>query len=949
MSGLGDAHTHFTWNEGDLGALGGLGVEEHTLVTAHAAKTYLDSGYTMCYGAASAKERLDVVIRDAINRGDIPGPRYLANGKEMARRDGELVGGITAFADGPLEMREVIRHHVNLGVDNIKLSMSGEEICETRSAEDCYFTDQETAACVDEAHRHGKRLCAHARARDSVKMCVRHGVDIIYHASWTDAEGMDMLEANKSKHMVAPGINWLYCTLYEAEPFGYSFNKAEKVGYKREFENAKKVLREMHQRGITVLPGGDYGFAWTPHGSYARDLEHYVKLLDFTPMESILAATAGVAKLFMREDELGKVRPGFLADCVLIDGNPLENIAVLQDHDKLDVIMINGRIHKAAPNEYLRGDSQPRMAVQRSLTNYIAFKDGLQRPRVGHLNLENSIITPLSMPSGAPVNNLGEVIELGTEMIASGEEIPFSAVEVLPPTSGRDILCVGKNYLDHAKEFNKSGYDTSDKVDLPSHPVIFTKRSSSIIASGQDIFPHTDFTQTLDYEGEIGVIMGKSGFRISKDEAMNHVWGYTIINDITAREKQRDHKQFYIGKSADTFCPMGPIAVPALNLPQKLRVRTRVNGQQRQDGTTDDLIFSIPNLVKTLSEGTTLQAGDVIATGTPAGVGFGLDPPTFLKPGDVVEISVSGLGTLRNRVADGTSNPTAERLAHLTTIPTYNLEPTCGGSGLTKIGHKSIYIEETGSGNPPVVFVHGLGGTSEFFQPLISRLDLGESHRLICSDLEGHGASPTKASAVISIDSYVADLHGTFESKGINSGAVVVAHSMGCLIGLTFATRYPHLVSKLILLGPPPSPLPSAAAEAQRQRAAAVRRKGMRGSGVAEAVATAGTSTETQIERAVAFSAIKASLGSQNPEGYAKGCTALAGTAEKEGIELEKLQCPTLLVTGEEDKVSPPALLDKMKGRIGSADTHVLRGVGHWHVYEDAEGVTNAVKSFLSD
>lgn len=255
MSGLGDAHTHFTWNEGDLNALGSLGVEEHTLFTAQAAKTYLDSGYTMCFGAASAKERLDCVIRDAINNGSIPGPRYLANGKEMARRDGELVGSITAFADGPLEMREVIRHHIDIGVDQIKLSMSGEEICETRSAEDCYFTDEETAACVDEAHRHGKRLCAHARARDSVKMCVKHGVDIIYHASWTDAEGMDMLEVNKSRHMVAPGINWLYATLYEAEPYGYSFSKAEQVGYKKEFENAKKVLREMHQRGITVLPG----------------------------------------------------------------------------------------------------------------------------------------------------------------------------------------------------------------------------------------------------------------------------------------------------------------------------------------------------------------------------------------------------------------------------------------------------------------------------------------------------------------------------------------------------------------------------------------------------------------------------------------------------------------------------------------------------------------------
>lgn len=263
MSGLGDAHVHFSWNEGDLGKLGDLGVEEHTLLTARSAQTYLDSGYTMCFGAASAKERLDCVVRDAINAGTLPGPRYLANGKEMAVPDGELVAGITAFASGPLEMREVIRHHVKIGVDQIKLSMSGEQITEIRDAQDCYFSDEETAACVDEAHRHGKRLCAHARARDSVKQCIKHGVDIIYHASWIDDEGMEMLDKAKHKHIVAPGLNWLIATIYEAGAFGYSFEKAEQVGYKKELDAAVKGLKEMHRRGITVLPGGDYGFAWS--------------------------------------------------------------------------------------------------------------------------------------------------------------------------------------------------------------------------------------------------------------------------------------------------------------------------------------------------------------------------------------------------------------------------------------------------------------------------------------------------------------------------------------------------------------------------------------------------------------------------------------------------------------------------------------------------------------
>lgn len=156
-----------------------------------------------------------------------------------------------------------------------------------------------------------------------------------------------MLEAAKTKHVVVPAINWLVATLNDAEAFGYTHEKAEKVGYKRELDVAIAGLREMHRRGIVVLPGGDYGFAWTPHGTYARDLEHFVNLLGFTPHESIIAATAGIAKLMMCPQELGKIQPGYYADCILVDGNPLEDITVLQDHSKLNVICINGRIHKA--------------------------------------------------------------------------------------------------------------------------------------------------------------------------------------------------------------------------------------------------------------------------------------------------------------------------------------------------------------------------------------------------------------------------------------------------------------------------------------------------------------------------------------------------------------------------------------------------------------------------
>ncbi len=347
MSGLCDAHTHFSWNNSaDLDGLGTMPVEEHLLFCLESARTYIDSGYTMCLGAASAKDRLDVVCRDAINAGRFPGPRYLANGPEIAVTGGALIKSITKFADGPEGMRKAVRELIELGVDQIKLSMTGEEITGTQRAEDTYFSDEEVAAAVTEAHRRGKRVCAHARSAESVKMCVRNGLDIVYHASFVDAEGLDMLEEAKDWVFVAPGINWLVATLYEAEAFGFPQEAAEAVGYKKELEHAIKGLREMHRRGVKILPGGDYGFAWTPARHLRPRSGALRRAARFTPMEAILSATALGGEIMLRPDELGKVQPGYLADLLLIDGDPLADITVLQDHEKINCIMKDGRFHK---------------------------------------------------------------------------------------------------------------------------------------------------------------------------------------------------------------------------------------------------------------------------------------------------------------------------------------------------------------------------------------------------------------------------------------------------------------------------------------------------------------------------------------------------------------------------------------------------------------------------
>lgn len=225
-----------------------------------------------------------------------------------------------------------------------------------------------------------------------------------------------------------------------------------------------------------VYRGGDYGFAWTPHGTYARDLEHFVKFLEFTPMESIIAATAGVGKLFMQEHELGKVLPGYYADMILVDGNPLEDITIFQDHSKLNVIMINGRIHKAAPKDFHLSSGvleQPASKPKNNFSNYIAYLDEQQSPRIGHLDFNSSMITPLVMLSGAPVTSLYQVIELQNKVVAYGEKIPLSNVTVQAPISDRDILAVGKNYADHAVEFNRSGYDSSDKSDQRENIILW--------------------------------------------------------------------------------------------------------------------------------------------------------------------------------------------------------------------------------------------------------------------------------------------------------------------------------------------------------------------------------------------------------------------------------------------------------------------------------------------
>lgn len=223
------------------------------------------------------------------------------------------------------------------------------------------------------------------------------------------------------------------------------------------------------------------------------------------------------------------------------------------------------------------------------------------------------------------------------------------------PRPARNIMCVGKNYHEHAREFARSGFDSSNTggAEVPSHPVVFTKAPSTVIATGQPIPAHLDPTNSVDYEGELAVVIGEGGRGIKAKDAFAHVYGYTIVNDVTARELQGRHKQWFLGKSIDGFCPMGPALLTADEVPDvtRLRLVTQVNGETRQDASLADLIFDIPTLIETISAGIALEPGDVIATGTPVGVGIGFKPPKYLKAGDRVRVTIDPIGTLENPVA----------------------------------------------------------------------------------------------------------------------------------------------------------------------------------------------------------------------------------------------------------------------------------------------------------
>jgi 2-keto-4-pentenoate hydratase/2-oxohepta-3-ene-1,7-dioic acid hydratase in catechol pathway len=277
--------------------------------------------------------------------------------------------------------------------------------------------------------------------------------------------------------------------------------------------------------------------------------------------------------------------------------------------------------------------------------------------QVGLVSTDGQHITPFKVSAETARRGALDLIAA----LAAGEALPpldtaasvaLSAVrlEAPLPLPRRNLWCVGRNYQAHAKELSASVFKDNDS-NPEAWPIVFTKVPECVVGPHDDVrLPGADISDQIDYEAELAVVIGKGGKNISRADALDHVFGYTIVNDVTARDVQMRHQQWDMGKSFDTFCPMGPWIVTADELDgTKTRVRCWVNGELRQDGPTDHMIFDIPTLIETISRGITLYPGDVIATGTPAGVGMGLKPPRYIQAGDVIRVEVDGIGAIENR------------------------------------------------------------------------------------------------------------------------------------------------------------------------------------------------------------------------------------------------------------------------------------------------------------
>jgi imidazolonepropionase-like amidohydrolase len=358
MPGLVNTHGHLTYPAvSTLKEMGEMRVEENVFAAMHNARLALDYGFTAVLSGAAAKPRLDIVLRNEIDSGRIPGPRMLAASPELTVSGGladcnvwgREVPGNGLVGNSPGDFRRLVRMMIREGVDIIKFNNSGDSFCYPRASSIVNpMTEKEVRAICETAQNLGRRLVAHAHADSSVEQCIRYGVEIIYHATFVTDRTIEALERVKDRHFVTPAFGLRYNTQYESADWGITEEVAERIGNKRELESTIVNMTKMHSAGIKVLPFGDYGFQMIPLGTDARDLQHFVRYFGFSPFEVLRAATAYGGEAY-RAENVGQVRPGYLADLLLIDGDPIQELGLLLDRDRILMIMKDGAFHKPPP------------------------------------------------------------------------------------------------------------------------------------------------------------------------------------------------------------------------------------------------------------------------------------------------------------------------------------------------------------------------------------------------------------------------------------------------------------------------------------------------------------------------------------------------------------------------------------------------------------------------
>ena len=355
IPGLVDGHAHLSFlHKAEIAETGEVPPEEHMLQTRRHASIVLDAGFTSCVSGGSAKPRVDVVLRDGINAGHTPGPRLLAASPELTntgnlgdeRRLHIYRESVAMVVDGEDEMLRTCRSLLRDGVDTLKLNISGNQTTPGSRPQHTVMREEEVGAAARTAHAHGKRVAAHVRAAASIKSALRHGVDILYHCEYADDECLDLLEAARDRIFVAPAVGLLHNTIYEADQWGITYEKAKNNGVVDQFECAQAVFAELRKRRLRVLVGGDYGFPWTPHGTNARDLEHFVRFFGYSDAEALKAATSTGAAAMMLEGQAGEVRKGYLADLLVVAGEPHSNVRILQTAANIKLVMKDGQIYK---------------------------------------------------------------------------------------------------------------------------------------------------------------------------------------------------------------------------------------------------------------------------------------------------------------------------------------------------------------------------------------------------------------------------------------------------------------------------------------------------------------------------------------------------------------------------------------------------------------------------